>query len=315
MMQDSPMISVIMPVYNTERYVLAAAESVLGQTFGEFEFIIIDDGSTDGTSAILQRIAEADRRVRLIPQPNAGITPTLNTAIGLARGKYLARMDADDVCLPQRFQLQIDYLEAHPEVLALGTQIERTDPDGAPLCTSAFPLSHAEIDAALLGKVQERWPLAHPTMMIRTDAVRRVGGYDDQFVAGEDRDLWLRLSEIGELANLDEVLLRYRCRPDSISYATARTQQTMSLRAIELACQRRGIAVPPGLTATSRAAIAPSDYRYRWANWALNAGHYSTARKHLWPLLRSNPFCWRHLKVAMKATLPFASGHLSAVNR
>lgn len=296
-----PLISVIMPVFDTEQYVQAAIDSILRQTLSDFEFVIVDDGSTDGTPAILERAANSDTRIKLSRRANTGITPALNEAIGMSSGKYLARMDGDDIALPSRFERQVAFLESQPEIVVVGTQIERMDPEGAPLCRSNFPTASREIDAALLGRRAGRWPIAHPTVMMRRDAVEAAGCYDESFLAGEDRDLFLRLAERGPLANIDEVLLRYRCRPESISYATATLQRSMSVRAIEFACNRRGIDMPRDLTPAD-GADGNDDPHLRWAKWALHSGYCATARKHSLAALRRNPFSWRAIKTALRAS-------------
>src|SRR5688572_25740567 len=115
-----PTVSVVMTVYNTERYVREAVESILGQTFRDFEFIIIDDGSTDSAPAILREYADRDPRIRLVSRPNTGIVRAANEGIALARGNYLARMDSDDVALPHRFEKQVRYLNEHPACVLVG---------------------------------------------------------------------------------------------------------------------------------------------------------------------------------------------------
>ena len=127
---SSPSVSVCMPVYNTERYVAEAVESILAQTLGDFEFVIIDDGSTDGSRAILEPYAKQDDRIRLISRPNTGIIGARNEALGLAKGELIAVMDSDDVALPERFEVQVAYLREHPEVVCLGSKVQCIDEAG-----------------------------------------------------------------------------------------------------------------------------------------------------------------------------------------
>ena len=134
---SSPSVSICMPVYNTKRYVAEAVESILAQTFGDFEFIIIDDGSTDGSRAILERYAKQDDRIRLISRPNTGIVGARNEALGLARGELIAVMDSDDVALPERFEVQVAYLREHPECVVVGSRALIIDPDGCALTIMA----------------------------------------------------------------------------------------------------------------------------------------------------------------------------------
>jgi glycosyltransferase involved in cell wall biosynthesis len=140
MTNRSPLISVCMPVYNAERYVSEAIESVLSQTFKDFEFLILDDGSTDGSLAILKGHAERDPRIRLTSRPNKGLAPTLNELMDQARGEFVARMDADDVSLPERLERQADYLRKHPDCVIVGCHALVMDSDGDPhLCLVPGP--------------------------------------------------------------------------------------------------------------------------------------------------------------------------------
>jgi glycosyltransferase involved in cell wall biosynthesis len=126
-MPSEPAISVLMPVYNTERYVAEAVESILAQTFRNFEFLIIDDGSTDRSLSILKRYAERDPRIYLVSRPNTGYVIALNEMLAMARGEFIARIDADDIALPERFEVQVAYLREHPEVVCLGSKVQFID--------------------------------------------------------------------------------------------------------------------------------------------------------------------------------------------
>ena len=201
---SSPSVSVCMPVYNTERYVAEAVESILAQTFGDFEFIIVDDGSTDGSRAILERYAERDDRIRLISRPNTGIGGARNEALRLAKGELIAVMDSDDVALPERFEVQLAYLREHPEVVCLGSKVQ---------CS----------------------------MMMRREAVLAVKGYDPELNSAEDLDLVLRLSERGKLVNLPQALQKYRWHDQSISAKKQAWQLDRARLAVLRACKRRGI--------------------------------------------------------------------------
>ena len=242
MMTDPPLISVCMPVYNAEPYVAEAVESILAQTYRNFEFIIIDDGSTDRSLAILKRYAAQDTRIRLSSSPNAGYLVRLNEMLDEARGDLIARMDADDVAMPERFIRQIDFLDAHPEVVAVGSRVLAIDSDGDPIAEFCTAQDHEEIDRAHLD-VQGGF-INHPVAMIRTAAIRKIGGYRADYWPGEDVDLWLRLAEIGRLANLPERLLKFRRHLESISYTRhARQHERCQAAAID-AHRRRGLPLP-----------------------------------------------------------------------
>ncbi len=290
--QTMPRISVVLPVYNALPYLEEAVASVLGQSFADFELIAIDDGSTDDSLAVLQRLADGDARLRIITRENRGITPTLNEGIAAATGEFIARMDGDDICLPDRFARQVAFLDRHPEVVVVGGRFLVIDPEGRPLVTMAMPPDHTEIDARHMGG--RTMALCHPAAMIRRDAALAVGGYCEEYVNAQDIDFWLRLAEVGRLANLDEVLLKYRQHPKSVGYAR-RAQQVMSAwQAAQRAAERRGIAfdVPPPETAPATAELP---YR-KWGWWALTEGHVATARHYAFKTLRTTPFdreSWR----------------------
>ena len=196
----APAISVLMPVYNAELYVAEAVESVLAQTFTDFELITIDDGSTDRSSRILEGYAGLDSRIRLVSRPNTGIVGALNEGASMARGEIIARMDADDVSLPERFAKQFEYLLAHPDCDAAGSRVLLIDPEGAPICEINEERSHEEIDRAHMSR--RTGAITHPAAMMRSEALHAVGGYRQECLWAEDFDLFLRMAEIGRLANL-----------------------------------------------------------------------------------------------------------------
>ena len=183
-METVPLISVLMPVYNAEQYIREATESILNQTFRDFEFIITDDGSTDSSREILEEYAANDPRVNLISRPNTGHTTALNQMLAIAKGKYIARMDADDVSMPDRFEKQVAYLNASPECVCVGSRILTIDPFGSPLYEPNHRLVHDEIDKQLLSGVG--WSIVHPAAMILKSAIMSVGQYRPETEPAED---------------------------------------------------------------------------------------------------------------------------------
>ena len=235
-----PTVSVLMPVYNAEPYLAEAVESIQGQTFADFEFLIVDDGSTDRSHDLLERYAASDARLRLTSRPNTGYTVALNELLRSATGEFVARMDADDVALPQRLARQVDYLRAHHDVVCVGTAVHLIDGAGRFLRDGHPGMDHEAIQRlALAGDC----PLNHPSVMMRRAAVEGVGGYHAEFEPAEDLDLWLRLGEVGRLTNLPEVLMKYRQHERSFSEQHQRLQLERSAAAVLEACRRRGI--PP----------------------------------------------------------------------
>lgn len=228
-MSNKPRLSVIMPMYNAEAFVEAAVHSVLAQSFGDFEFLIVDDGSTDKSASIVDEIAQQDARIALIRQPSSGIVASLNVMIARAQGHYIARMDADDICLPERFARQIAYLDQNCDVGALGTQFIEIDVNGALRDTNfRHPVGPAAVKAQLL--IEQ--PLGNPTAMFRAESLRAVGGYREAFRYCEDYDLFLRLARVAEIDNLPDVLFHYRRSSGQMSVAHNSMQTRQSVKAL-----------------------------------------------------------------------------------
>jgi hypothetical protein len=233
-MPETPRVSVVMPVHNGGPYLEPAVDSILGQSFPDFEFVIIDDGSTDATPEILRRYEAADHRVRVQHQEKAGLVASLNRGCALARAGYIARMDADDIAFPDRLARQVDFLDRHPDVAVLGSAVMRIDASGGEIKRNLCPTSHAEIVAAL----REYTCFTHPSVMLRSAALTAVGGYRPAYGPAEDYDLWLRLSEHYELANLPDPLLYYRVYPGQLSVRQLDQQVISVVGAREAARQR-----------------------------------------------------------------------------
>jgi glycosyltransferase involved in cell wall biosynthesis len=290
-----------MPVYNAEAYVGQAVDSLLGQTFTDFELIIINDGSTDGTADILEDRARRDPRVRLVSRPNTGYTKALNEALSLARGTYLARMDADDVSLPTRFEKQVAYLRGHPECVLVGSRILTIDPFGSPLYEPNHKLTHDEIEQQLLSGVG--WAIVHPVSMMIREHVDALGGYRVSMEPSEDLDLFLRLAERGRIANLPEVLLHYRQHVKSVNHTRYEEQNRATRNIITEAYHRRGIALPPGWKPPERDVLPVRKEIDMWAWVALKNGNVTAARKHALSLIRMAPFSpssWRLMYCAIR---------------
>lgn len=207
-------LTVLLPVFNGEAYLDQAITSIRQQTFPDFEFLIVDDGSTDRSGAIAAQHASEDPRIRVLANPGKGLIDGLNFGIAQASTPLIARMDADDIAMPERFARQAARMAAEPDLLVLGTGSIRIDAAGNRRETVTPPTEMSEIAAAL----ERVNVIAHPTVTMRRAAVQAVGGYRAAYVRGEDYDLWLRLAERGRLANLAEPLIEYRIvagfRPD-----------------------------------------------------------------------------------------------------
>jgi glycosyltransferase involved in cell wall biosynthesis len=202
-MSDNALISVIMPVYNAEKFLRKAIDSILYQSFGNFEFIIVNDGSTDGSESIVK--AYDDPRIRYVSQQNTGIGGALRRGCELALGVYIARMDADDICFPGRLAIQKKYLDCHPSVVLVSSAVEYINDKGDKIGRS-FPYTS---DFAIRNKLKRINPVCHPGVMMRTANYRRSIGYRD-IQPFEDHLLWLSMAKQGRMHNFSFPLLCYR---------------------------------------------------------------------------------------------------------
>ncbi len=300
MKTDSPLISVILPVYNAEKYIEKAIFSVLEQTYINFELVIIDDGSTDDSKNIITRMANSDSRIKLISRPNKGLIVTLNESINMSKGDYIARMDADDISLPERFENQVAFLNEHPECVVVGTLSTLIDSDGDEIGPFGEWVKHDEIDAAHLSG--HGGAIIHPSVMIRTEALRCVEGYREEFKSAEDIDLWLRLAEVGKVTNIDKRLILYRQHMDSIGHRNRIEQVTNTRKAILDAYKRRRL--QPDETAqlfSSSSDVSDSelDTMLKWGWWALGAKNIKTAKKYAFKSLFMAPFTFQSWKLLL----------------
>lgn len=222
----NPAISVILPVFNAAPYVEEAVQSILEQSYENFELLILNDGSTDASGKILGELAKKDTRIRLVQRENKGLIATLNEGLSLARAPLIARMDADDISLPSRLSLQLEHMNGHPDVVVVGGAIRYVDSVGNVGHSVVYP-TKSTVDAAILWGA----PVAHPATMFRTEVARSVGGYPPTFPCAEDYAFWLRLRNWGCIDNLPQVVLHYRLHGQSASHVHALKQRTSTLRA------------------------------------------------------------------------------------
>lgn len=307
--QHPPLLSVVLPVFNAAPYLQQALDSLTAQTFGDFEVVAVDDGSTDGSTDILRRHAVRDPRLRLISRPNTGIIGALNEGLGWARGALIARMDADDEAAPDRFLRQLMRLSAEPGLVALGSAVTFMDARGHSVQSCPRPATHEEIERALLAG--DGGALIHPAVMFRADAARLAGGYrlvqrHAQYY--EDLDLFLRLARFGRLANLAEPLLRYRVHTGSINFQRHAARHAVKLAVLREAHAARGLPFDPQQVADEPAAHAdPAFHAREWAASALALGPRRVAVAHGWHAVRlhpRDPASWRALRYALTASVP-----------
>lgn len=289
-----PAVSVVVSAYNAERYLREAVDSILAQTFTDFELIVIDDGSKDGTLGILRQYEKRDARFRVISRANKGLTISLNEGLAAARGALIARMDGDDVCLPTRFEKQVAFLHENPEVVVVGCGVELIDPYGLHIGAVTYPSTHEAIDARLLAG--EGGAIPHPGSMMRKSAFDQTGGYRAQFNNSEDLDLWLRLAEIGKVANLPEILLKYRRDLGSVSHTKRDNQLRMKSIIVGEAFARRGLTPPAQWKFNPWMPKPPERQLKEWGWRAMKAGRPDAARGHAAAWLKLKPLsldAWR----------------------
>ena len=205
-----PKARVIMSVYNGEKYLPEAIESILDQTLDDFEFIIVNDGSTDGSSGILDSYSKQDTRIRIIRNDlNIGLTRSLNRALESAKGPYVARMDADDISSSGRLEKQVSFLEKHPDLGLAGCYAVVIDGSGATVKNVVMPEKVNEL-------IRKRNYYLHGSIMVRTDIIRELGGYDEEMRYAQDYELWLRLSKTHKMGVVPEFIYKCRVHGDAI---------------------------------------------------------------------------------------------------
>jgi glycosyltransferase involved in cell wall biosynthesis len=283
----NPRVSILIPAYNAQRYVGDAVESMLAQTYRDFECIVVDDGSTDATPSLLAQMAARDPRLRTIRVPHGGIVEALNAGLYAARGEFIARMDSDDISVPNRLEQQIQFLDANPQVVALGTKIILVDPYASPLWEIEVHQEHDRIEEEMLRG--NGWAIFHPTVVIRKNALDKAGVYRPEYQWSEDLDLFLRLAQVGKLANLPDVLLRYRQHFASVNRTKLELQMRRVERLLVDAYRRRGLNMPPDFHFRPPAPLPAFEQVRAWGRRAIINRNFPAARRHALAALRFAP--------------------------
>jgi GT2 family glycosyltransferase len=235
---SKPLVSVVMVTRNVERFLAEAIESILGQTFEDFEFIILDFGSTDSSKAIAASYGAKDSRIKLHEVASCGLTEARNASCRVAQGKYIAIMDADDVSLPNRLASQVDFMEEHPQVGLLGALADCMNSEGKSLGFRVH-LNPPTDDEKIRLALREQSPFCQPTIMLRREAFEVVEGYRPVLAQAEDYDLFVRIAERFCCAGLEQVVLNYRIHPHQLSMHKQRQQSLCMLAAQASAAARR----------------------------------------------------------------------------
>lgn len=236
-MENKPSISVLMPAYNAEKYIAVAIESILNQTFTNFEFIIIDDCSSDKTWGIIKEYSQKD--FRIIPlknDKNVKISKTLNIGIEAARAKYIARMDADDYSYPERLEKQFNYMENNPDIVISGGNIEICDENLFFLNVRKYNYNDQDIRK----KIFMYSPFCHPAVIFKTNEIKKINMYNTKYNSAEDYDMYFRIGNLGKFGNIPEIILKLRTRESSISQKNSREQEKLTLKIRKLAIKEYG---------------------------------------------------------------------------
>jgi len=278
-----PTISVLLPVYNAELFLHQSLESILAQTFSDFEVIAVDDGSTDSSLSILEQFSQQDSRIYIISRPNTGIVGALNDGLKICSGKYIARMDADDLCRPDRFDLQVKRMESDTSLVALGSCAVAIDPNGDSLGDAPVLLTHNDIESQHLRGVTS---IYHPAVMLDAESIRNLGGYRQPAWPAEDLDLWLRLGEVGCVANLPEKLFVWRRTLDGVVASSQELQEKAINWILDECWSRRKLTKP--LPIINVKPLTATDLLLQFGWLSLKAKNISTARKYAYRSIISN---------------------------
>lgn len=220
-----PKVTVLVPVFNAEKYLKESLESILNQYYKNLELLIINDGSTDNSANIVHSFS--DHRIRLIHNgENKGLIRTLNYGLELAKGTYIARHDADDIAIIDRIEKQVNFLDENPDIDLIGGYAELIDEKGNPFTTIQVPTNYEDI----LKTIYNVNCFIHPSVMYRASTARAIGGYHISAIYAEDYDLWLKFIERSKVVNLAEKLVRYRIHPDQISQKKLKLQRLSANR-------------------------------------------------------------------------------------
>ncbi len=275
-----------MPLYNAGSYLAEAIESILRQTLSDFEFVLLDDGSKDGSRQTAERFAQRDPRMVVISRENRGIVVTRNELIARASAPKLAWLDHDDVALPDRLAKQAAFMDVNPGCVIVGSRVLFIDADGDPLREEATELTHEEIDAS---HIAGRVVLFQTASMMSTAALRDIGGYRKDFELAEDYDVYFRMAEKGTLANLKDVLTKHRQHVSSAGHQATDRQLRAADAAINAARSARGL---PPFTRQAQVQghqLTLAKQHLIWSWWALASGYKDSARKHAFEAARRAP--------------------------
>lgn len=315
-LKASPIVTVLMAVHNGATHIGEAIDSILAQSFEDFELVIVDDGSTDETWSLID--AYRDERVRAARCPHRGLARSLNEGLSKARGRYIARMDADDVAERDRLRAQVEHLCAHPEHVLVSSWVVFIGEDGRSVQPGVWviPCSDEELRERLYRENQ----LCHGATAIRADSLRAVGGYRDKFTTAEDYDLWLRLNEVGGLAAIPRPLVRIRRHPGSKTAGEGIRVLRFAMLAQRLAFERRqtgrdrlGYSCPeqaqPRLEELRSLTVPDPLGPLDWARWFHDEGNHPAAAALAVTAVRLDPRARAAWRLLIRSALTAAGPH------
>lgn len=227
--KKTPTVSIILPAYNAEKYLKYAVDSMLDQTYDDFELIIINDGSSDSTKQLIDQYAKQDERIIPIHQKNIGLVATLNKAAGITRGKYIARMDADDISLPRRLETQVKLLDETPDAVLCASCFDVINEHNEFVRLSVAPAHSDDLKRSM----HLYNPIAHGSVMYKKDAFLQAGGYSNSVGPTEDYDLWIRLARLGSFVYSERSIFRWRMNPEGITHSDNGTMQIAARKLVE----------------------------------------------------------------------------------
>jgi glycosyltransferase involved in cell wall biosynthesis len=277
-------VSVIIPVYNSEDYIAEAIESVTAQTYKNIEIIVVNDGSTDNTEAVLKPYME---KIKYFYQENKGVAAARNTGIRLALGEYIAFLDSDDIWLPEKIALQVDYLNRNPSVMLTYSNFKIFNDGKHPDEGILYLNSDIYIEGYIFTELVNACLISTITVLVRKEVFEKVGLFDEKFVSGEDYELWLRIAAECKIGYVKEVLASCRKHSQSITTNIIGPEKPWEIKAIENVLQK----YPEKILETGKLQIKKrySQIYNRYGYSYFNISDYKSARYHYWKLLRYNP--------------------------
>ncbi len=229
---NTPLVSVLITVYNDEKHIGTAVESILNQSFQDFEIVVVDDGSTDNTPMVLQKYSEADNRIKIFSQANSGTTKAANNGLSKSVGKYIARLDSDDYSYSHRLKYEVDFLEKNPNIALIGGGVHIIDVEGRIIGSRNINIKHPK------NVLAHRCIFQQSDVMFRKEAIMKLGGYREKFKNAQDYDLWLRISEKYEIVKVNEIFGVWRLNAGG--YTLSRTfEQKAEIEIIKKMAQKR----------------------------------------------------------------------------